>query len=68
MCAVLASTWIAFASTGNPNNPQIPDWPAFDPSGRATLVLGRDTRIERDPYRPLREFWCTMPPAASVLG
>lgn len=68
MCSALASTWVAFARTGNPNNEQIPHWPCFDPSDRATLVFARSTRIERDPYRELREFWHNMPPAVSVLG
>jgi para-nitrobenzyl esterase len=68
MCSALASTWVAFAKTGDPNNEQIPHWPSFDSNGRATLVLDRNTRIERDPYRELREFWAGMPPAVSVLG
>jgi para-nitrobenzyl esterase len=68
MCSSLASTWVAFAKTGDPNNEQIPHWPRFDATGRATLVFDRNTRIERDPYRELREFWRSMPPAMSVLG
>ncbi len=68
MCDALASTWIAFAKTGDPNNPQIPHWPPFETRERATMVFDRNTRIERDPHRALREFWRGMPPAASVLG
>jgi para-nitrobenzyl esterase len=68
MCCALASSWIAFANTGDPNNGQIPHWPRFNENERATMVFNRNTRIERDPYRELREFWSGMPPAASVLG
>jgi len=68
MCCALASSWIAFANTGDPNNGQIPHWPRFDERARATIVFNRNTRIERDPYRELREFWRGMPPAAGVLG
>jgi para-nitrobenzyl esterase len=46
----LASTWVAFAKTGNPNNPAIPDWPAYDASRRATLVFDKEMRVA-DHYR-----------------
>jgi para-nitrobenzyl esterase len=68
MCNELSSTWVAFAKTGNPNNSQIPHWPRFDTAERTTMVFDGNTRTERDPHRELREFWRTMPPAASVLG
>ncbi len=68
MCTALASTWLAFAKTGDPNNPDIPNWPRFDPDQRATLVLGPETRIEQDPYQALRKLWLDLPPATSVLG
>jgi para-nitrobenzyl esterase len=53
----LASAWVAFARTGNPNNPQIPEWPAYDPETKPILVFDLDTRVERDPLAGLREFW-----------
>lgn len=68
MCGALASAWIAFARTGDPNNAQIPHWPRFAGTERATMMFDRNMRIERDPHRALREFWRGMPPAASVLG
>jgi para-nitrobenzyl esterase len=68
MCDALASTWLAFAKTGDPNNPHIPYWPRFDSLQRATLVFDRNTRVERDPHGALRKLWLDMPPAASVLG
>jgi para-nitrobenzyl esterase len=68
MCQDLASTWVAFARTGDPNNARIPHWPRFDASSRATLMLDAHTRVENDPYADLRELWLGLPAAASVLG
>jgi para-nitrobenzyl esterase len=68
MCDTLASSLLAFARNGNPNNSHIPHWPRFDASSRATMVFDRETRVERDPREALRKFWVDMPPAASVLG
>ena len=68
MCDALASTWLAFAKTGDPNNPHIPHWPRFDSLHRATLLFDRDTRVERDPHGALRRLWLDMPPAVSVVG
>jgi para-nitrobenzyl esterase len=46
----LASTWIAFAKTGKPDNPLIPAWPAYEPRRRATMVFDREMRVVND-YR-----------------
>ena len=59
----LASAWIAFAATGDPNNPKTPAWPAYTLPRRATLVLGSDrTQAVDDPRKAFREFWETPPP------
>lgn len=68
MCDALASAFLAFAKTGDPNNSQIPQWPRFDALQRSTLVYDRNTRMERDPHGALRTLWLDMPPSASVLG
>jgi para-nitrobenzyl esterase len=68
MCDALASAFLAFAKTGDPNNSQIPQWPPFEALQRSTQVFDRNTRIERDPHGTLRKLWLGMPPAASVLG
>jgi para-nitrobenzyl esterase len=46
----LASTWAAFAATGDPNNATIPHWPAYEPGRRATLVFDVNMRVVDD-YR-----------------
>jgi len=33
----MSAAWLAFARTGNPNNPHIPDWPAYRLAHRATM-------------------------------
>ena len=68
MCQDLASTWVAFARTGDPNNTRIPHWPRFDATTRATLIFDPRTRVENDPYADLRELWLGLPAASSVLG
>lgn len=53
----LASAWVAFARSGNPNNPRLPEWPAYDPDKKPTMVFDVDTRVESDPLKQLRTFW-----------
>jgi para-nitrobenzyl esterase len=68
MCSTLASAWVNFAKTGNPNSANIPDWPQYDGKRRATLIFGPDTRVVNDPYAEIRAFWANMPEPDSVLG
>lgn len=42
----ISPTWIAFARTGNPNNPAIPDWPAYDTTNRTTMVFDLASKAE----------------------
>jgi para-nitrobenzyl esterase len=46
----LASTWVKFAATGDPNNAAIPPWPPYEPGRRATMVFDREMRVVDD-YR-----------------
>jgi para-nitrobenzyl esterase len=64
MADMFASTWVAFAKTGNPNNDKIPNWPAYNAQTRATMVWDNHTRVENDPRKEIREYWAAHPPAA----
>ena len=60
----LASAWVSFAATGDPNNARTPQWPAFTPAQRATLVFegGSDTtRAQNDPRQAFRLYWAGRP-------
>ena len=52
-----AHTWVSMAKTGNPNNPRIPNWPAYDAATRATMIFDRELRVENDPRGEIRTFW-----------
>ncbi|MGZ6020053.1 MAG: carboxylesterase family protein, partial [Phenylobacterium sp.] len=59
----LASVWVSFAATGDPNNGRIPHWPAYKLPERATMVFGGGpTRVENDPRGAFRKFWEKEPP------
>ncbi|WP_372786858.1 carboxylesterase/lipase family protein [Phenylobacterium sp.] len=46
----LSATWVAFASTGDPNNSLIPHWPAYDARRRATMIFDTEMKVADD-YR-----------------
>ncbi len=41
----MCTTWAAFARTGDPNNPLIPNLPAYEAEQYATLVWGDETTV-----------------------
>ena len=57
----LADTFIAFARTGDPNNPSIPKWEPYPLPRRQTLVFDNTTRMEDDPRGAERELFNKVP-------
>jgi len=49
-----SSTWVAFARTGNPNNPKIPNWPAYSVAKRETMLFNNEIRVVNDPQHAAR--------------
>jgi para-nitrobenzyl esterase len=62
---VLADTWIAFARTGNPNNPRVPEWPAYDVTSRPVMVLDESPELVHDARGAQRAL---LDDSASYLG
>ncbi|MEQ8858013.1 MAG: carboxylesterase family protein [Pseudomonadales bacterium] len=52
----MAGAWIAFARTGNPGHPGLPDWPAYDSDVRSAMVFDVPPRVVQDPNRAVREL------------
>jgi para-nitrobenzyl esterase len=48
MADQISPTWIAFARTGNPNNPAIPTWPAYTTVNRTTMVFDTKSQAIED--------------------
>jgi para-nitrobenzyl esterase len=61
MCVRLASTWIAFAKSGNPDNEHIPHWPAYDATTRATMIFDTRMKVVNDPRSAIRKYWSQHP-------
>jgi para-nitrobenzyl esterase len=46
----MSEAWVSFARTGNPNHDTLPNWPAFTPGERATMIFDSQCRTVNDPY------------------
>ena len=62
----MMDAWLAFAKTGDPNHSDMPNWPAYDASTRATMVFDTTeatamSEIADDPAGDERTFWDGVP-------
>ena len=48
LAATLKTYWTNFATSGNPNGPGVPDWPAYTPASPAYLRLGASVEAATD--------------------
>jgi len=46
----MSSAWVAFARSGNPSHPGLPQWPAFDTARRAVMVFDDTCKVVDDPH------------------
>jgi para-nitrobenzyl esterase len=52
----MQDAWLAFARTGNPSCQSLGNWPLYG-SGRETMILGANSRVEDAPYDEERRAW-----------
>ncbi len=55
----MSDAWIAFARTGNPNTPKLPQWAPYNVQTRPTMVFNDECRMVNDPGGAERHLWAT---------
>jgi para-nitrobenzyl esterase len=55
--SIMAKTWATFAHNGNPNNPLLPRWPAYDLQRRPTMLISSTGKVVNDYEGEARAFW-----------
>lgn len=53
----MMDAWIAFAHTGNPNHPNLPEWPQYNTTTRSTMILHKECKIVEKPFEEQRVIW-----------
>ena len=51
----MSEAWLAFARTGDPATPALPDWPPYEPKRRPTMVFNLESRVVHDPFPAMRK-------------
>ncbi len=59
---MMVATWSAFARTGDPANPDLPDWPRYEAAGRSTMLLSLESTVSGNPGGKRREALADLPP------
>lgn len=61
MATIMSQTLLAFAATGNPNHPELPEWPQYSLQSRETMSFDLPPRAVSDPRRAERQLIETVP-------
>jgi para-nitrobenzyl esterase len=56
----MSTAWTTFARTGNPNHKGLPNWPAFDNTKRATMILNKECKVVADPHGDERKLLASL--------
>ena len=57
----MSAMCIAFARTGRPDTRELPQWPVYGLSRRATMVFDTSTRVVDDPRGNERRLFAAVP-------
>jgi para-nitrobenzyl esterase len=53
----MQDAWLAFARSGRPHAAGLPEWPAYAPPRRATMIFSDQPRLVDAPQEPERAVW-----------
>jgi para-nitrobenzyl esterase len=56
----MSTAWATFARTGNPNHKGLPNWPAFEMTKRATMILNKECKVVNDPNGEERQLLASL--------
>ncbi len=59
LAQAMHAAWLAFALSGDPSTPLLPEWPRYQPPQRATMLLDNECRVVEDPNGAERRLWAT---------
>jgi para-nitrobenzyl esterase len=54
---IMSESWLAFARNGNPNNPLVPEWPAYEKGSRMVMQFERNPQAVSDPHGEQRALF-----------
>jgi para-nitrobenzyl esterase len=57
LATTMHGAWVNFIKTGSPQHPNLPEWPAYDTTRRATMDLDVESHIVEDPDGEERRLW-----------
>ena len=57
----MQESFVAFASTGDPNHAGLAPWPRYDLTTRTTMIFDATSRVENDPRKWQRELFARVP-------
>lgn len=56
MAGMMSDAWIAFAKTGTPSSPLLPEWKPYTPAARNVMELNVEPQLVDDPEKDIREL------------
>ena len=57
LATIMSEAWIAFAYTGDPNHPGMPNWEPYTLEDRATMFFDIVCHLVTNPYGNVLEVW-----------
>jgi len=57
----MQDAWVSFARTGDPNHKGLPEWPAYEPAHRATMIFDTKSKVAEDPDPEVRKLFKDIP-------
>ena len=57
--STMSRYWVNFATTGDPNDVGLPEWPVFDPKTSSVLYFGKTIERGPVPNQKYYAFWDT---------